>query len=72
MVSAPRYNLATMLPWASGTKLGPYEMVVAPIGTGGMGEVWKWGTTGLFRRRDVPAEADRESVRPEVLPMSSE
>ena len=28
------------MPLATGDKLGPYE-ILAPIGTGGMGEVWK-------------------------------
>jgi hypothetical protein len=26
--------------WAPGTRLGPYELS-GPLGTGGMGEVWK-------------------------------
>jgi len=29
-----------MIPWASGMRLGPY-LLLAPIGAGGMGEVWK-------------------------------
>ena len=33
---------------ASGTKLGPYE-IIAPVGAGGMGEVWKARDTRLDR-----------------------
>src|SRR5437763_15696081 len=33
---------------AAGTRLGPYE-IVAPIGAGGMGEVWKARDTRLDR-----------------------
>ena len=37
-----------MNPWAAGLRLGPYEMI-APIGAGGMGEVWKARDTRLDR-----------------------
>ena len=43
---------------SSGTRLGPYE-VVAPIGAGGMGEVWKARDTRLERNvaiKLLPAE----------------
>ena len=33
---------------AEGTKLGPYE-IVAPVGAGGMGQVWKARDTRLER-----------------------
>jgi eukaryotic-like serine/threonine-protein kinase len=38
----------TFMPIAAGTRLGPYE-VVAPIGAGGMGEVWRGRDTRLDR-----------------------
>ena len=38
------------MPLAAGTRLGPYE-IVAPIGAGGMGEVYRARDTTL--RRDV-------------------
>ena len=37
-----------MTSWASDLRLGPYELVT-PIGTGGMGEVWKARDTRLDR-----------------------
>src|SRR6266853_4609177 len=36
------------MPLAAGDRLGPYE-IVAPIGAGGMGEVWKARDTRLDR-----------------------
>ncbi len=39
---------ATRMPLAAGDKIGPYE-ILAPIGTGGMGEVWKARDTRLNR-----------------------
>ena len=36
------------MPLSPGDKLGPYE-IVAPIGKGGMGEVWKARDTRLGR-----------------------
>ncbi len=37
-----------MIAWAPGTSLGPYE-IIAAIGAGGMGEVWKARDTRVDR-----------------------
>ena len=41
-------RIAVMIPWAPGTSLGPY-VLVAPVGAGGMGEVWKARDTRVDR-----------------------
>src|SRR5438067_5727302 len=50
----------------AGTRLGPYE-VIAPIGAGGMGEVWRGRDTRLNRSvaiRVLPAEfAENEQLK---------
>src|SRR5262249_29943571 len=43
-----RYNRATKMGITAGSKLGPYE-ILAPIGAGGMGEVYKASDTRLNR-----------------------
>jgi serine/threonine protein kinase len=54
------------MPLSAGDKLGPYE-VLAPIGKGGMGEVWKARDTRLDRTVAVKVSlehiAQREDLR---------
>jgi len=47
-LAAVRYTIAPDLPLSNGTRLGPYE-ILAPIGAGGMGEVFKARDTRLER-----------------------
>jgi serine/threonine protein kinase/Tfp pilus assembly protein PilF len=47
---------------ASGTRLGPYE-ILAPIGAGGMGEVWKARDTRLDRIVAIKQLTGRHSAR---------
>jgi Tol biopolymer transport system component len=50
---------------ASGTRLGPYE-IVAPLGAGGMGEVYRAKDTRLGREvaiKVLPAEVDADAER---------
>ncbi|MFM2125702.1 MAG: hypothetical protein RL328_2153 [Acidobacteriota bacterium] len=50
------------MPLAAGTRLGPHE-ILAPIGAGGMGEVYKALDTRLNREVAVKVSAERFSER---------
>ncbi len=52
---------------APGTKLGPYE-VVAPLGAGGMGEVYRARDTRLGREVALKVVGDAMSAEPDRLP----
>ena len=52
----------------SGTRLGPYE-ILAPIGAGGMGEVYRAWDTKLDR--DVAVKVLPESVAADLSPPSN-
>src|SRR5690242_261907 len=47
---------------SAGTRLGPYE-IVAPIGSGGMGEVYRARDTRLNREVAIKVSAERFSDR---------
>ena len=53
------------MPLTSGTRLGPYE-IVAPIGAGGMGEVYRAKDTRLDRTVAIKVLASHLSSDPEL------
>ena len=50
------------MPLSAGTRLGPYE-ILAPLGAGGMGEVYRATDTRLHREVAVKVSAERFSER---------
>lgn len=54
------------MPLASGTRLGPYE-ILAPLGAGGMGEVYRARDTRLDRSVAVKVLPDELALNPERL-----
>ncbi len=48
------------MPLSAGTRLGPYE-IVAPIGAGGMGEVYQATDTRLHREVAIKVSAEQFS-----------
>jgi len=62
---AVRCRLIAHLALAAGTRLGPYE-IVAPIGAGGMGEVYKARDTRLDRDVAVKVLPDHLAASEEI------
>jgi len=57
------YNRALIMPLAPGTRLGPYE-ISAPLGAGGMGEVYRALDTRLEPNRPIKIFAGAASSDP--------
>src|SRR2546426_11121039 len=53
------------MPLAAGTRLGPYE-IVAPLGAGGMGEVYRARDTRLGREVAIKVLPQHLSASPDV------
>ena len=60
-----RYNYAPMA-LASGTKLGPYE-IIAPLGAGGMGEVYRATQSSLGRQVAIKILSPEFAANPDRL-----
>ena len=60
------YTVRSTMPLAAGTRLGPYE-IIAPIGAGGMGEVYRAHDSRLERHVAVKVLPPHLSQNPQAL-----
>src|ERR1700758_2708147 len=58
--------MAALMPLTAGTKLGPYE-ILAPLGAGGMGEVYRAKDTRLGREVAIKVIPERFAADPDLL-----